>query len=122
MARILVVDDEREIVDILREYLSRKGYAVSAAYDGPEAIQKLKEERPHVVLLDIKMPTMNGLEVLRHMRELDQEVGVIMITGVLDEETGRAALNLGAFDYITKPLDLTYVERSLGHKLALMTL
>jgi DNA-binding response OmpR family regulator len=98
MARVLVVDDEREIVDILREYLSRKGYAVSAAYDGLEAIQKLKEERPHVVLLDIKMPKMNGLEVLRQMRKLDQEVGVIMITGVLDEETGRAALTLGAFD------------------------
>lgn len=122
MPRVLVVDDEREIVEILQEFLTGKGYVVSAAYDGPEALQKLKEERPHVVLLDIKMPTMSGLEVLRQMRELDQEVGVIMITGVIDEETGRAALKLGAFDYITKPLDLPYVEHSLWHKLTLMTL
>ena len=68
------------------------------------------------------MPGMNGLEVLRHVRQIDQEVGVIMVTAVSEEETGREALALGAFDYIVKPLDLAYLERSLWYKITTMLL
>jgi DNA-binding response OmpR family regulator len=68
------------------------------------------------------MPKMNGLEVLKRVREIDREVGVIMVTAVNEEDTGREALNLGAFDYITKPLDLQYLERSLWCKIMLMSL
>jgi DNA-binding response OmpR family regulator len=68
------------------------------------------------------MPKMNGIEVLRRVREIDREVGVIMVTAVNEEETGRQALQMGAFDYITKPLDLKYLERSLWYKITTMTL
>jgi response regulator of citrate/malate metabolism len=65
---------------------------------------------------------MNGLDVLRKVREIDTEVGVIMVTAVNEVETGRQALQMGAFDYITKPLDLKYLERSLWYKIMMMTL
>jgi DNA-binding response OmpR family regulator len=122
MSRVLVVDDEPELVNLLREFLTLKGYEVVTAADGPEALQVLKAERPHVVLLDIRLPPMNGLEVLRQLRTIDQEVRVIMITGVAGAETGRAALQLGATDYILKPIDLDYLERSLWHTVTPMTL
>ena len=122
MPRVLVVDDEAYAVELLQEFLTAKGYEVLAASDGEEALQKVKEERPHVILLDVRMPRMNGLEVLKRVREMDHEVGVIMVTAVHEEETGRQALQLGAFDYITKPLDFQYLERSLWAKLLLMTL
>jgi DNA-binding response OmpR family regulator len=122
MARVLVVDDEPDTVELLREFLVGKGYEVLSASDGEEALQKLKEERPHLILLDVRLPKMNGLDVLRKVREIDTEVGVIMVTAVNEVETGRQALQMGAFDYITKPLDLKYLERSLWYKIMMMTL
>ncbi len=121
-ARVLVVDDDPEFVEMLRDFLSAKGYEVSTACDGLEALQKVKEERPHLILLDILMPKLDGLEVLEQLRQIDQEVGVIMITAVNEEETGRKGMELGAFDYIVKPLDLPYLERILGYKITMMTL
>jgi DNA-binding response OmpR family regulator len=74
------------------------------------------------MLLDVRMPGMNGMEVLRRVREFDQEVGIIMVTAVNEEETGREALKLGAFDYIVKPLNFEYLERSLWYKVTTMLL
>jgi CheY-like chemotaxis protein len=122
MARILVVDDEPDAVELLRDFLTGKGYEVSAAASGQEALQKLKQERPHLVLLDIRMPKMNGLEVLRQIRQIDREVGVIIVTAVNEEQIGREALKLGAFDFIVKPLNLEYLERSLWTKITTMLL
>jgi CheY-like chemotaxis protein len=122
MARVLVVDDEPDAVELLQEFLTGKGYEVLTAANGNEALQKLKAERPHLILLDVRMPGMNGLEALRRIREIDREVGVIMVTAVNEEETGREALRLGAFDYIVKPLDLAYLERSLWTKIMTMLL
>ena len=120
MARILVVDDEPDAVELLQEFLTAKGYDVIIACDGEEALRQVKDHRPHLILLDVRMPKLNGLEVLKRVREIDHEVGVIMVTAVNEEETGREALKLGAFDYITKPLDLPYLERSLWLKIATM--
>jgi DNA-binding response OmpR family regulator len=122
MAKVLVVDDEPEAVELLVEFLSSKGYEVLTATSGEEALRRVKEDRPHLVLLDIRMPQMNGLEVLRRIREIDAEMGVIMVTAVNEEDVGRKALELGAFDYIVKPLDLKYLERSLWYKIATMLL
>ena len=122
MARILVVDDEPDAVELLRDFLTGKGYEVSTAASGEEALKKVKKERPHLILLDIRMPGMNGLEVLRRVRQIDQEVGVIIVTAVNEEDTGREALKLGAFDFIVKPLNLEYLERSLWTKIATMVL
>jgi len=122
MPRVLVVDDEPAARELLQGFLEAKGYAVLTASDGEEALQKVKEERPHLILLDVCMPKITGLEVLKRLREIDKEVGVIMVTAVNEEETGRQALQMGAFDYITKPLDLKYLERSLWTKIMMMTL
>ena len=122
MPRVLIVDDEPNARELLAEFLMGKGYEVLTASNGEEALGKVKEDRPHLILLDICMPKMDGLEVLKQVREIDHEVGVIMVTAVHQEETGRQALKLGAFDYITKPLDLQYLERSLWTKIMLMTL
>ncbi len=122
MPRVLIVDDEPEIVEFLREFLQLKGYEVVTAPDGPEALRMVKTERPHAILLDIRLPRMNGLEVLHQLRTIDQEVRVIMITGIPDAEIGQAALHLGATDYIRKPIDLDYLERSLWHTVTPMTL
>jgi DNA-binding response OmpR family regulator len=122
MPRVLVVDDEPAARELLQGFLEAKGYAVLTASDGEEALQKVREERPHLILLDVCMPKITGLEVLKRLREIDKEVGVIMVTAVNEEETGRQALQMGAFDYITKPLDLKYLERSLWTKIMMMTL
>jgi len=118
----LVVDDDPTAVELLQEFLVAKGYEVLTARDGAEALQTVKEERPSLILLDIRMPTMDGLEVLRQVRQFDQEVAVIMVTGVNEEAIGQQAMALGAFDYIVKPLDLPYLERTLWYKLTMMTL
>ncbi len=110
MCRILVVDDEIETCNLLSEFLNRKNYNVSVATDGEEAISKVAALKPHVVLLDIRMPRMDGIEVLRRIKQLDDRIDVVMITAVNDEEMGKMAMRLGAFDYITKPLSLNYLE------------
>jgi DNA-binding response OmpR family regulator len=116
------VDDEPDSVELLQEFLTGKGYEVLTASNGDDALKKVKAERPHLILLDVRMPGMSGLDVLREVRQFDQEVGVIMVTGVNEEETGRQALKAGAFDYIVKPLDLEYLERSLWYKITTMLL
>lgn len=122
MAKVLVVDDEPEAVELLVEFLSSKGYEILTATSGEEALRRVKEDRPHLVLLDIRMPKMSGLEVLKRIREIDPEMGIIMVTAVNEEDVGRQALELGAFDYIVKPLDLKYLERSLWYKVTTMLL
>ena len=117
MKKILVVDDEQAVCNMLKKFLSNKGYETIIALSGEEAIIKVKEEKPHVVLLDIKMPKMDGLEALKRIKEIDKEVGVVMITAVKDEEMGKKCLELGAYDYITKPLPLDYLESVLLIKL-----
>jgi two-component system OmpR family response regulator len=113
MKRILVVDDETTIRNLLKEFLSRKGYDVYTAPDGRTAIAEVKEIRPHIVLLDIMMPGMGGIDTLKEIRKIDPRVGVIMVTGISDEELGKRAIALGACDYITKPLNFDYLESAL---------
>jgi len=121
MARILVVDDEQEVCNMLKKFLTKRGYEIYTAFDGEEALSVVKEERPHIVLLDIRMPKMDGIECLKHIREIDKEVGIVMITAVKEEEIGKQAMKLGAYDYITKPLSLKYLEDCLMVKLLQMT-
>lgn len=117
-AHILIVDDEADVRRFLGEFLEEQGYTVSLAADGQEALKRVAEDPPRIVLLDIRMPGMDGIEILKRIKASNPELGVIMITAVLEEETGRKALRLGADDYITKPLDIDYLETSLLAKLA----
>lgn len=120
--RVLVVDDEPRFREALRDFLTAKDYSVDEAATGVEGLHRLRETCPEVVLLDINLPDRSGLEVLCEIKRLHPAVGVMIITGLHDEEVGQAALNAGAFDYITKPLDLSYLENSLWYKITTMTL
>jgi len=110
MERILVVDDEVEVCNTLKKFLASKGYEVYTALDGETAVSKTKEVRPHIVLLDIIMPGMGGIDTLKEIKKVDPTIGVIMVTAVTDEELAKRALELGAYEYITKPIDLNYLE------------
>jgi two-component system response regulator PilR (NtrC family) len=103
-ARILVVDDERAIRDLLSEALREAGYEVLSAGGGDEASAILREENVQIAICDIKMPGMDGLELLRHIRDVSPETVVILITAYASVETAVNALRSGAFDYFLKPL------------------
>ena len=113
MIRILVVDDEEEVCDLLREFLTKKKYEVLTASDATKVSQLVEAERPHMVLLDIRMPQKDGVTLLKEIKEIDRDIGVIMVSAVRDEETAKKALNLGADGYITKPIDLDYLETNV---------
>lgn len=115
--RILVVDDEETVCNALKRFLTKKGYDVTTVLSGKEAVTKVKQERPHIVLLDIRMPDMDGIETLKRIKEIDKEVGIVMITAIDEDETGRECIKLGAYDYITKPCSLDYLENVLMVKL-----
>lgn len=117
MKRILVVDDEQAIGDALKNFLGRKGYQVTTVLNGKDALEKVKEEKPHMVLLDIMMPGLSGIETLKQIREFDKEVGIVMITAINDDTIGRKCIELGAYDYITKPFNIDYLETVLLTKL-----
>lgn len=105
MARILVIDDEKSIRNTLREILEYEKFLVEDAADGPEALSKVKEQYFDVILCDIKMPRMDGLEVLDQLLSFS-DAPVIMISGHGTIETAVEAIKKGAYDYIAKPLDL----------------
>lgn len=110
MVKILVVDDEIEACNALKEFLGLKGYEVYTAQDGKTAIEKVRELRPQLILLDMIMPGMHGIEVLKEIKKIDPKIGVIMVTVVTDEVQAKKALQFGAYDYITKPVDLNYLD------------
>lgn len=121
-ARILVVDDDLGVLDTLRRYLTDLGYEVAVAPGGMDALALLKKVRPHLVLLDIDMPGMNGVETLKRIRELDDQVGVMMITADAAVETMERCRAHGAYDYLIKPFDFRCLEFSVYSKILLMTL
>ena len=109
----MVVDDEIKECDLLERFIERKGYDIITFYSGEKALEKVKYECPDVILLDIKMPGMDGIEVLRDIRQFDKDVGIIMVTAMNDEATGKEAIRLGANDFINKPVDLNLLESSI---------
>ncbi|TRZ50512.1 response regulator [bacterium] len=112
MIKILIVDDEVEICNIFYDFFTPKGYEVIKATSGKEAIELVKTEKPNLVFLDIRMPVMDGMEALKKIKEIDQSITVIMVTVLKDEKTAKNALKLGAYDYVTKPLGLDYLEKA----------
>ncbi len=103
---LLLVDDEAEFVSTLAERLSFRGIDVRTAQDGEEALRLTAEEVPQVVVLDVMMPGLGGLEVLKRMKSQYPELPVILLTGHASAGDGEAGLRYGAFDYLIKPLDI----------------
>lgn len=104
--KILVVDDEVEVANFLCVFLERLGLNAEKAICGREALEAFIRNRPDWVFLDIKMPDMDGIEVLKKMKEIYPDIKAMMITGRNDEATQSEAQALGASDYLIKPIDL----------------
>ena len=112
LARILVIDDNSAVVDILATHLRGAGYGVSGALTGEDGLRDFAQARPDVVLLDITLPgEMNGIEVLKRIRAIDPASKVIIVTGNTDPASAREALELGAVAYVDKPFDFAYLKR-----------
>jgi len=108
--KILLVDDEPNIMELLSVALEDEGYRILEANNGTEALAQVEKEKPQVVLLDIKMPDMDGIQVLRQIKETNKTTCVIMITAHGAMETVLETMKLGAYDYLTKPVDLEKVK------------
>ena len=114
MSKVLIVDDEAEIVDFLENFLKRFKIESDKAYNGKDAISAYQKGKPDWVLLDIKMPDMDGLEVLKELQKTESDPKVIMITGREDKESQNKAKKLGAKDYIIKPIDLEDLHQKIN--------
>jgi DNA-binding response OmpR family regulator len=101
--RVLVVDDDPTVSDVVRRYLERAGYGVALAADGPAALASFEREQPDLVVLDLMLPGMDGLEVCRRLRAVEANVPIIMLTAMGEEADRVLGLQLGADDYVTKP-------------------
>ena len=104
MQKILIIDDEKSIVNILSISLKSDGYDVVSAYNGEEALNVFQKESPNIVLTDLKMPGMDGIEILKKIKELNSDAEVIIITGHGDMDSAIEALKFGASDFINKPV------------------
>jgi DNA-binding NtrC family response regulator len=103
--RVLIVDDEEDFAKALAERLELREYDVSACFSGEESIARLKQYNFDVVILDVKMPGMDGIEVLRELKRIKPLVEVIMLTGHATVETAIEGMKLGAYDYLMKPCE-----------------
>ncbi len=116
---ILVVDDEVKMRTMLQEFLQLHGFVAVTAASGEEALQELERSRPSVILLDFKMPGMDGLVALKKIKAARSDVMVIMMTGFEEEGLLAKASALGATDYLMKPFDLNYIESTLLSRILL---
>lgn len=103
-AKILVVDDDKKTVDLIKLYLEKDGYRVLTAYDGSQALELARQKRPDLIVLDLMLPQVDGLDVCRTLRvRAESKVPIIMLTARTTEEDKLLGLDLGADDYVTKP-------------------
>ena len=117
-AKILVVEDNPATRELLREFLSQEGYTVRVARDGKEALLRVRKDNFDLVLTDVKMPRMDGVQLLKELQKIIPHTKVVIVTATADSEIAVKVMKLGAYDYITKPfcLDsiLQKVEKALG--------
>jgi len=112
-SKVLLVDDEREFVQTLSERLLMRDMGSAVAYDGESALQLIKEDEPDVMILDLRMPGIDGIEVLRRVKKTNPEVEVIILTGHGSEADREICMNLGAFAYLQKPVDIDELSKTI---------
>ena len=120
---ILVVDDNQDNAEIIRQYLEIRGYPITVAYNGDEALVAFEQVKPALVLLDVMMPGRDGWEVCRLMKQhpvLGKSVRVVMVTALDEWEDKREALQTGADDYVEKPFDLPSLAVTVQRNLAML--
>ena len=104
--RVLIVDDEEELVTTIAERLQIRGMQAQTATDGETALKMIEANPPQVVVLDVMMPGIGGIEILKRMNAQNLQIPVILLTGYGSAEQGKEGMELGAFDYLMKPCDL----------------
>jgi two-component system response regulator CpxR len=112
-SKVLLVDDERQFVETLSERLMMRKMGSAIAYDGESALELIKEEEPEVMILDLKMPGIDGMEVLRRIKATGSDIEVIILTGHGSEADRETCMQLGAFAYLTKPVDINELTETL---------
>jgi DNA-binding NtrC family response regulator len=119
--RILIVEDKDSLRQMLATAIKKSGYAVDEANDGPVAIEKIRKRPYHLVITDLRLPNLSGLEVLRAQREVDASIPVLLMTAFGTIEEAVEAIKDGAFDFLTKPVDISHlsllIERALQHRI-----
>ncbi|MBE0425276.1 MAG: response regulator [Nitrospirae bacterium] len=108
--KVLVVDDEVAFANTLAQRLRMRDMEVGTAYDGEQALSKLNKEAPDVIILDLKMPGMHGMDVLQEIKAGYPEIQVILLTGHGTDRDGEEARRLGGFDFLNKPADIDHLE------------
>ena len=111
--KVLVVDDEVAFANTLSQRLQMRDMIVGTAYDGEEALSKLKKEEPDVMVLDLRMPGMQGMDILRETKKAYPLVQVIVLTGHGTDKDAEEARRLGGFDFLNKPADIDHLERKI---------
>lgn len=114
MQRILIIDDDEVQLRLQRILLMEEGYTVSTTADGPQGIAIFRRHRFDLVLLDLGLPSMSGIEVLKEIRRIDPRAKVIVVTGYPSVESTVLAMRSGAFDYIQKPVDVKVLLRKIS--------
>ena len=115
--RILVVDDDKSVRDALTRLLTQRGYAVESAPTGEDALKQLAARKFNVMLLDVRMPGISGIDVLPRALDLHADLVIIMLTGVSDLTTAARAMQRGARDFLTKPIDLAQLTAAIDRTL-----
>ena len=113
MNKLLVVDDEALVRKVVRRILEKHGFEILEAEDGDAALELVASEKPSMMLLDIRMPRVDGLETLRGALKLHPGMRVIIISGMMDEKKAVQLMHEGACDYVTKPIDPSYLKGSV---------
>lgn len=115
MKRVLIIDDEEGIRNVLADLFGEMGWLVSESEDGKNGLEAALSDDFELIILDLSLPRLDGLAVLRKLRESKPDIPVVMITGYATMKSAIEALKLGAFDYITKPFDLNEVQIIAQH-------
>jgi DNA-binding response OmpR family regulator len=111
--KVLLVDDEIAFVNTLAQRLRQRDLLVDTVYDGAQALSYIKEIEPDVIVLDLKMPGLHGIEVLREIKKIKREIQVIILTGHGTDKDEEEARKLGGFDYLNKPADIDLLIRKI---------
>jgi DNA-binding response OmpR family regulator len=117
-SRVLIVEDNLDLMNTLEEVLIEDGYEVITAQDGAEGIKNNRKNSPDLIILDLKMPRMDGIETLRRIRKTDKDVIVIILTAYGSSETAREAVDLDVHEYISKPFDSGVMKEAVKEALA----
>jgi len=122
--KLLIVDDDKDVIETIKERLLREGYEVSVAFDGEEALLKVKETNPDVILLDLMLPKLNGFEVLKEIKQnyKDKWIPVIIISAKRELESVKACYDLEADHYLAKPCSMENILRGIRIMISLIPL